>query len=81
LSKGIGFWILIALGILFALFIAFSLVTAADRLDVFGQQGRRAGYGTMDPGAGRLQFGCASREFSDFFDSIDASEECCYVCG
>jgi hypothetical protein len=43
-SKGIGFWILIALGILLALFIAFSLVTAADQLDVFDQEGRRQGY-------------------------------------
>jgi hypothetical protein len=52
-SKGIGFWILIALGILLVLVIALSLVTAADRLDVFDQEGR-PGYATMDPGAGRL---------------------------
>jgi hypothetical protein len=43
-SRGIGFWILIALGILLALFIALSLATAADRLDVFDQEGRRQGY-------------------------------------
>ncbi|GEM_PF-1502794 len=43
-SKGIGFWILIALGIFFALFIALAVVTAADRLDVFDQEGRRQGY-------------------------------------
>ena len=43
-SKGIGFWILIALGVLFALFIALSVVTAADRLNVFDQEGRRQGY-------------------------------------
>jgi hypothetical protein len=52
--KGIGFWILIALGILLALFIAFSLVTAADRLDVLDQEGDRAGHATIDQGAGRL---------------------------
>jgi hypothetical protein len=34
-SKGIGFWILIVLGILLALFIALSLASAAERLDVF----------------------------------------------
>lgn len=43
-SRGIGFWILIALGILLALFIALSVVMAADRLDVFDQEGRRQGY-------------------------------------
>jgi hypothetical protein len=53
-SKGIGFWILIALCILFALLLALSLVTAADRLDVFDQEGLRAGYTTIDQGAGRL---------------------------
>jgi hypothetical protein len=53
-SKGIGFWILIALGILLALFITFSLASAADRLDIFDQGGRRTGYATIDQGAGRL---------------------------
>jgi hypothetical protein len=53
-SKGIGFWILIALGILFALVFVLSLVSAADRLDVFDQEGRRAGHATIDQGAGRL---------------------------
>jgi hypothetical protein len=53
-SKGIGLWILIALGTLLVLFIALSLVIAADRLDVFDQDGRRGGYATIDPGAGRL---------------------------
>jgi hypothetical protein len=53
-SKGIGFWLLIALGILLALFIAFSLVTAADQIDVFDQEGRRAGHAAIDQGAGRL---------------------------
>jgi hypothetical protein len=53
-SKGICFWILIALGIFLALFIALSLVTAAERLDVFDSEGHRAGYATIDPGAGRL---------------------------
>ena len=53
-SKGIGFWILIALGILLVLFIALSLVTAADQLDLFDQEGRRAGYATIDQEASRL---------------------------
>jgi hypothetical protein len=53
-SKAMGFWILIALGILLAVFIVLSVVTAADRLDVFDQEGRRAGYTTIDQGAGRL---------------------------
>jgi hypothetical protein len=35
-------------------FIILSVVTAADRLDVFDQEGRRAGYATIDQGAGRL---------------------------
>ncbi|OGB89607.1 MAG: hypothetical protein A3H39_10085 [candidate division NC10 bacterium RIFCSPLOWO2_02_FULL_66_22] len=43
-SRGIGFWILIALGIFLSLFIALAMVTAADRLDVFDQEGRRQGY-------------------------------------
>jgi hypothetical protein len=53
-SRGIGFWILIALGISLALFIALAVVTAADRLELFDQEGRRAGYATIDQGASRL---------------------------
>jgi hypothetical protein len=53
-SKGIGFWLLIALGILLALVLALVVASAADRLDVFDQEGRRPGYATIDPGAGRL---------------------------
>jgi hypothetical protein len=53
-SKGIGFWILIVLGILLALILALVVASAADRLDVFDQQGRRAGYARIDQGAGRL---------------------------
>jgi hypothetical protein len=52
-SKGMGFWILIALGILLALFIVLSLVTAADRPDAFDQKSRHANYETIDQGAGR----------------------------
>jgi hypothetical protein len=44
LSKGIGFWILIALGILLALVLALVVAAAADQLDVFDQEGRRQGY-------------------------------------
>ncbi|MBI4737338.1 MAG: hypothetical protein HY766_14980 [candidate division NC10 bacterium] len=47
-----GFWILIALGIFLALFIVLAVVTAADRLDVFDQEGRRQGYAV--PQADRL---------------------------
>jgi hypothetical protein len=53
-SKGIGFWILIGLGILLVLFIALSLASAADRLDVFDSEGRHAGRATVDQGAGLL---------------------------
>lgn len=53
-STGIGFWILMALGILLVLFIAFAVVTGADRLDLFDEEGHRTGYGTIDNGAGRL---------------------------
>jgi hypothetical protein len=53
-SKGIGFWILIALGIVLALVLAFVVASAADQLDVFDSEGRRAGHATIDQGAGRL---------------------------
>jgi hypothetical protein len=53
-SKGIGFWILIAFGILLALFIALAVASAADQLDAFDQEGRRAGHATIDQGSGRL---------------------------
>jgi hypothetical protein len=53
-SKGFGFWILIALGNLLALVLAFAMAMAADRLDVFDSEGSRAGHATIDQGAGRL---------------------------
>jgi hypothetical protein len=53
-SKGIGFWILIALSILLALVLALVVASAADRLDVFDQEGSRAGYARIEQGAGRL---------------------------
>jgi hypothetical protein len=53
-SRRIGFWILIALGTLLALFIALSLASADDRLDVFDEEWRRADHGTIDQEAGRL---------------------------
>jgi hypothetical protein len=39
---------------LFGLGIALPVVSAADRLDVFDQEGRRAGHSTTDQEAGRL---------------------------
>jgi hypothetical protein len=73
-SKGIGFWILIGLGILLVLFIALSLVTAADRLDVFGQEGRRAGHVTAEQRAGRLDlFNHDSRRTGYGFQRSDGS--------
>ncbi len=41
-------------GILLALVLALVVASAADQLDVFDQEGRRAGHATMDQGAGRL---------------------------
>jgi hypothetical protein len=56
-SKGIGFWILIAPGILLALFIALSVGSGADQLDVFAQEGRRAlgRAGSLHPAGSRRQ--------------------------